>query len=346
MDFQYIAYTSDRKLVKGRLSATDEGAATSLLNYGGYQLVSLKAKNPFFNMGSIAGRFSRIKSREIIMFSRQLALLLESGTDIVTSLELLQDQATNRGLKAIIGQVASDIRGGTSLSTALSKHPQAFPEIYHRTIAAGEQGGNMEVVLRQMADYLERGYNTEKKIKGALSYPIMLAAVALVVVAIMIAFVMPTFVDLYASFETELPLATQFLIDASDWLIKYGLYLLLALVAVVVVSFIYTRTPTGGYQWDKLQLRLPVVGYSTIVWRLGHRPASRAGRSNRSWQSSLMCTRNPSWLSTAMANCISLLWPLCYGSANRSRLRWLSTQWRQSSRRSNQATRQLRALPR
>ena len=114
MDFQYIAYTSEKKLVKGRLSATDEGAAASLLNYGGYQLVNLKLITPFFNLGSIAGRFSRIKAREIVMFSRQLALLLESGTDIVTSLELLQGQSTNRGLKVIIGQVASDIRGGTS----------------------------------------------------------------------------------------------------------------------------------------------------------------------------------------------------------------------------------------
>ena len=164
MEFQYIAYTADKKLVKGRLSATDEGAATSLLNYGGYQLVSLKTITPFLNLGSVSGRFSRIKSREIIMFSRQLALLLESGTDIVTALELLQGQSTNRGLKTILGQVASDIRGGTSLSTALSKHPRAFPEIYHRTIAAGEQGGNMEVVLRQMADHLERSVITEKKI--------------------------------------------------------------------------------------------------------------------------------------------------------------------------------------
>jgi type IV pilus assembly protein PilC len=268
MDFQYIAYTSDRKLVKGRLSATDEGSATSLLNYGGYQLVSLKMMNPFFNLGSVTGRFSRIKPREIIMFSRQLALLLESGTDIVTSLELLQGQSTNRGLKAIIGQVASDIRGGTSLSTALSKHPRAFPEIYHRTIAAGEQGGNMEVVLRQMADYLERSLNTEKKIKGALSYPLMLAVVALVVIVIMITFVMPTFIDLYSAFDVELPVATQMLLDVSGWLIQYGLFLLLALVAVVIVGYVYIRTPVGRYQKDKLMLNIPLIGRITVLSEL------------------------------------------------------------------------------
>jgi len=269
MDFQYIAYTAERKLVKGKLSATDEEAAASLLNYGGYQLVNLKMMTPFFNLGSVASRFSRIKQREIIMFSRQLALLLESGTDIVTALELLQSQATNRSLRGIVGQVASDIRGGTSLSTALSKHPRAFPEIYHRTIAAGEQGGNLEVVLRQMADYVERSLLTAKKIKGALSYPIMLGVIALVVVAIMITFVMPTFIDLYGAFDVKLPMATQMLLDVSGWLIQYGLFLLLAMVAVVIMGYLYIRTPAGKYQWDKLMLSLPVVGRINVLSELG-----------------------------------------------------------------------------
>ena len=269
MEFQYIAYTSEKKLVKGRLSATDEVAATSLLNYGGYQLVSLKTITPFLNMGSVAARFSRVKSREIVMFSRQLALLLESGTDIVTALELLQSQSTNRGFKTIIGQIASDIRGGTSLSTALSKHPRAFPEIYHRTIAAGEQGGNMEVVLRQMADYLERSLLTEKKIKSALAYPVIMAVVAVVVVAILVAFVMPTFVDLYGAFDVELPAATRILLDVSGWLLQYGLFIILAGVAAIIVGYFYKRTPAGGYQWDKLMLSLPVIGRINVLSELG-----------------------------------------------------------------------------
>jgi type IV pilus assembly protein PilC len=268
MEFQYIAYTSDRKLVKGKLSATDEEAAASLLNYGGYQLVSLKGVTPFFNLGSIAGRFSRIKPREIIMFSRQLALLLESGTDIVTALELLQGQSTNRGLKVILGQVASDIRGGTSLSTALSKHPRAFPEIYHRTLAAGEQGGNLEVVLRQMADYMERSVLTEKKVKGALKYPLGLAVVAVVVVAILVVFVMPTFIDLYGAFGVDLPTPTRILLDAASWLLDYGLFIILAMFAAIVMGYLYIRTPAGRYQFDKLMLTLPVIGRINVLTEL------------------------------------------------------------------------------
>jgi type IV pilus assembly protein PilC len=268
MDFQYIAYTAEKKLVKGKLSATDEEAAANLLNYGGYQLVSLRTVSSFFNLGSITGRVSKVKSKEIVMFSRQLALLLESGTDIVTALELLQGQSTNRSLKTVIGQVASDIRGGTSLSTAMSKHPRAFPELYHRTIAAGEQGGNLEVVLRQMADYLERSVITEKKVKNALKYPIGLAVMAVVVVAILVAFVMPTFIDLYGAFGVELPTPTRVLLDTSAWLLDYGLFILLGLVAVIIVGFLYIKSPAGRYQFDKLMLRLPVLGRINVLTEL------------------------------------------------------------------------------
>ncbi|MCD6390609.1 MAG: type II secretion system F family protein, partial [Dehalococcoidia bacterium] len=182
MDFVYTAYTEDKKLVKGKVSSTSEEAAAELLSYGGYRVISLKKVTPLLDKEKLLAHFSRIKAQEIVMFSRQLALLLESGTDIVTSLDLLQDQIANQTLRRIIAEVASDIRGGSPLSSALSKHPRAFSPMYSQAIAAGEQGGNLEVVLRQMADYMERGVNTEKKIKNALTYPIIVAVVAVIVV--------------------------------------------------------------------------------------------------------------------------------------------------------------------
>lgn len=260
MDYAYVAYTGDRKLVKGRLSATNEEAAADLLGYGGYQVVSLKSVSPFFNIRRLAKLFSSIKPREIIMFSRQLALLLESGTDIVTALDLLQSQVTNHTLKEMIAEVASDIRGGSSLSAALSKHPQAFSRIYHRSVAAGEQAGNLEIVLRQMADYIERGSNTAKKVKSALTYPIIVAIVAVIVVMLLATFVLPNFLGMYASMGAELPPITKLLLAITEWFGSYGVYLILVLLAAVGVGFSYARTPVGKYQWDKLLLRLPVVG--------------------------------------------------------------------------------------
>lgn len=268
MEYAYVAYTADKKLIKGKVTATNEEAASALLSYGNYQVLSLKAVVPLLNMEGLAARFSQVKPIEIMLFSRQLALLLESGTDIVGALDLLRSQITNRTLRTAVGEIVYDIRSGSSLSVALSKHPRAFSQMYCQAIAAGEQGGNLEVVLRQMADHLERGITTAKKIKNALTYPIIVVMVAIVVISLLVTFVMPTFVELYSSFKTELPLATRLLIGAADWLSQYGLYLLLAIAGVVVVGYIYTRTPTGRYQWDKLQLRMPVVGRINLLGEL------------------------------------------------------------------------------
>jgi type IV pilus assembly protein PilC len=260
MDFAYTAFTEDKRLVKGKVSAISEEAAAELLGYGGYRVVSLKATISLFNKEKLLAQFSRVKPAEIVMFSRQLALLLESGTDIVTSLDLLQNQISNQTLRNIVAEVASDIRGGSSMSIAMSKHPQAFSQIYHRAIAAGEQGGNLEVVLRQMADYIEKGVVTQKQIKSALTYPAIVVVVAILVVAILVTRVFPTFAGLYSQFGVELPLATRILIAITNWTNQYGLFLLLGIVIAVAAIYIYIRTPDGKYRWDTLMLRMPVFG--------------------------------------------------------------------------------------
>jgi len=260
MDFAYVAYSEDKKLVKGRLSAISEEAATELLSYGGYRVVSLKSVVPFLNKEKLLARFSRIKPAEITMFSRQLALLLEAGTDIVTSLDLLQDQIDNQTLRRIIGELASDIRAGSSLSVALSKHPRAFSQMYHRAIAAGEQGGNLEIVLRQMATHMEKAATIEKQIKGALTYPFIVILVAIVVVMILVTFVLPAFTSMYAEFGVELPLITRILIGITDWTSQYGIYVILGVVIGAVAAYLYIRTQAGKHWWDTTVLRLPVLG--------------------------------------------------------------------------------------
>ena len=260
MDFAYIAYTEDKKLIRGKLSASSEEMATQLLSYGGYRVVSLKKVVPFFDSEKFMSRFASIKTAEIVMFSRQLALLLESGTDIVTSLDLLQEQITNKTLKKIIGEVASDIRAGSSLSIALSKHPRAFSSMYYRAISAGEQGGNLEVVLRQMATHIEKGLKTEKQVRGALTYPFIVVIVAVIVVIILATFVLPAFTNMYAEFGVDLPLMTRILIAISDWFSQYGFYVILAIVAAVAAVYFYIRSPSGKQWWDTTVLKLPVLG--------------------------------------------------------------------------------------
>ena len=260
MDFAYTAYTEDKRLVRGKVSAASEEAASELLSYGGYRVVSLKESIPFFNKEKLLGRFARIKPSEIIMFSRQMALLLESGTDLVMSLDLLKEQTDSQTLKRIIGDVASDIRAGSPLSVALSKHPQAFSPMYYRAIAAGEQGGNLELVLRQMAMHIEKGATVEKQIRSALTYPFIVILVAVIVVIILITFVLPAFTSMYEQFGVELPLTTRILIGITDWFSQYGIYVIIAILAIAFGVYSYIRTPGGKHWWDATVLKMPVIG--------------------------------------------------------------------------------------
>lgn len=265
MNYHYVACSENNKIVKGKLSAPNEEAAVGMLAYSGYRVLSLKEAIPFFSAGKLGIRFSAIKPTELVMFSRQLALLIESGTDAVTSIELLQAQATNRPFKKILAEVLSDVRGGSALSEALSRHPRVFSQVYHRLVSVGEQTGNLETVLRRAADYIERIDITQKSVKNALIYPIIVLIVAVLVIAIMVTFVLPAFSDLYSTFGVELPAATRALLAITDWTQHYGIWLLATMIIAVVAGFVYTRTPAGKYQWGKLSLTLPQVGRINLL---------------------------------------------------------------------------------
>ncbi|MEA3442625.1 MAG: type II secretion system F family protein [Chloroflexota bacterium] len=269
MDFQYIAYTGERKIIKGKVSASSEETALELLNYGGYKVLNLKEIVPFVNLEKLSlALTANINPHEIIMFSRQLALLVGSGTDVVSALELLEGQIANRTLRKITAEVVNDVRGGLKLSQALEKHPKAFSPLYCRTVAVSEETGNLEVSLRHMAGYIEKQATTVKKIKSAMIYPIIALVLAIAVVAILVVFVLPPFMGLYSSMGVELPAITRFLLAVVDFLTNYGLYILIGIAALIVVGFVYTKTPVGAYQWDKFKIKSPQFGRIIILSEL------------------------------------------------------------------------------
>ncbi|MFC1911113.1 type II secretion system F family protein [Chloroflexota bacterium] len=269
MDFAYTAYTEDKRLVKGKVSAHNEEAATELLGYGGYRVINLKASVPLIDKEKLMSRFTRIKPQEIVMFSRQLALLLESGTDIATALDLLQEQTDNQIFNRVIGEVASDIRSGTSLAVALSKQPRAFSSMYYRAVAAGEQGGKLEVVLRQMALHIEKSIGTEKQIRNALTYPFIVILVAVIVVIVLVTFVLPAFTKMYSQFNVELPLMTRILMAITDWFSQYGVFVIIGILVAAFAVYFYIRTPGGKHWWDATVLKLPVLGRIARLGELG-----------------------------------------------------------------------------
>ncbi|MFC1873893.1 type II secretion system F family protein [Chloroflexota bacterium] len=247
-------------MVKGKLAASSEEAAAELLNYAGYRTVNLKPYTPFFSLNNLLTDLSRVKPTEVIIFYQQLAMLLETGNDISSSLEILQTQIENRAFKQVLSEIISDVRGGRQLSSAMEKHPRVFPQMRSRLISIGEQGGNLETVLTQIADDMEKEVTTTRETKNAMMYPIIAFIVTIIVVSIMLIVVLPSFSSLYSSLNTELPATTKVLISLSNTMRDNGLFILLGVFTLTLAGYFYIKTERGRYNWDKILLKVPYLG--------------------------------------------------------------------------------------
>jgi len=265
MIFQYIACSESGEIVKGKIAANGEEAITQMLSFAGYRLINLRPYVPFLSMGNLTSQLFPIKPNDIILFFRQLALLLESGISIVTALELLQEQITKHALKKVIIDVVADIRGGRQLSAAMSKHPDIFSVMNCRTLSIGEQTGSLETMLRQVADYMEKELATRKGIKGALLYPAIAGVVTVIVVSILMFFVLPAFSDLYSSLGAQLPMLTRVIMGLSEFLRSHVLHIFLGLAIVIGGFIIYSRTADGKYRIDVLMLKFPQLGKVNLL---------------------------------------------------------------------------------
>ncbi len=260
MIYQYLAYNENGEIVKGKLTASTEETATELLSYAGYRAVSLKPYTPFLSLGKLSASFFHVKAPDVIIFYHQLAMFLESGIDISVSLEILQQQGDNHALKKVLGEIISDLRGGGQLSSAMGKHPKVFSPIHSRLLNTGEQSGNLETVLRQIADDMEKEFTNEKETKNALMYPIITLITTIVVIGILLTFVIPSFSSLYDSLGAELPKMTQVMIAISNAIRNNGLFIIAAAFIIAIAVPFYIRTKRGRYNWDKLLLKIPYLG--------------------------------------------------------------------------------------
>lgn len=271
MAYQFKAYTLDKRIVQGRIDAASEIMAEEALYRAGYnRVLSLKEIRPGLSLEQLIPTFFGVKAQDVIDLSRQLATLIESGVTILTALQLLEEQAFRAAFRKVIAGLIAELRGGSSLSQALSKYPQVFSYTYCQVVKAGEQAGNLEVGLRQIAGYMEKQAATKKKIRSALAYPIMVLLMAIGVFALLITVALPPLVGLFTALGTELPWTTRLLIAISGFLINYKFYLLVG-VSIVVVSIIgYLRLPAGKLTMDRLMLKLPLIGPINIQRNVGH----------------------------------------------------------------------------
>jgi len=219
------------------------------------KVVKAKAK-PLFGQ---AGK--KVTPKDIAFFSRQMATMMKSGVPIVSALEIIGGGHKNPRMKKMVETIRTDIEGGSSLHEAISKHPVQFDELYRNLVRAGEGAGVLETVLDTVANYKENIEALKGKIKKALFYPAMVMAVALIVSAILLIFVVPQFEEVFAGFGADLPAFTQMLVNLSRFMVSWWWLMLMVLVASIVgLIMAYNRSPKMQHTMDRLILKVPVIG--------------------------------------------------------------------------------------
>lgn len=269
--YQFTAYTMDKRVVKGRIDAASENMAEETLYHAGYQrILSLREVRPPLSLETLIPSLFGTKPQDVIDFSHQLATLIESGVSLLTALELLKGQAPRPAFQKIITGLIEELQEGSSFSQALSKYPQVFSSMYCQVVKAGEQAGNLEVGLRQVAGYMERRTATTSKVKRALAYPAVVLLMAIGVFALLITVALPPLVDLFNSLGAELPVTTKLLIATAGFLINNMPYLLWGAFVLVISIVIYIRLPAGKVTMDRLKLKIPVISSITIEQNMCH----------------------------------------------------------------------------
>lgn len=203
----------------------------------------------------------KVKDKDIIVFTRQFATMIDAGLPLVQALDILSKQTVNKTLAKAIVDIKADVEGGSTYADALRGHPRVFSELYANMVAAGEAGGILDTILNRLTQYIEKAMKLKKKVKGAMIYPSFIIGAAVIVVAIIMVLVIPTFAKMFAQFGGELPLPTRMIIAASKFLGGLGGLLILgSIIGVVVFIAQFRRTETGKKTIDALLLKLPVFG--------------------------------------------------------------------------------------
>ncbi len=240
------------------VAATKDDVIFDLRRQGIIPTSIIEGKKASLKTGRKRGKISE---KEIVIFTRQFATLFSSGIPIVQGLEIMEKQIENKAFKSVISSVKNSIETGSTVAEALRKHPSVFDNLYTNLVAAGEAGGVLDTVLMRLATYIEKMMKLKKKIKGAMIYPGIIVTVAVLVVAIIMLFVIPIFAKIFSEMGVALPLPTQIVIGASNFIGGIGGIIILASFILLIVGIRqYRKTENGRKVTDKFFLDLPIVG--------------------------------------------------------------------------------------
>lgn len=258
-NFRYIAKDKDGKTVNGIMDSANSAALVDALRQKELTIISIEeAKEKSKASMSIGG--DRASADDLVVFSRQLATMVDAGIPLVGALDALQDQMEKEGFKNIVRKVRDQVEGGLSLSEALSKQPNVFSPFFINMVKAGESSGDLDEILDRVAIYMEKTIALIRKVKSSLIYPAVVIMMAIAITTFLIIFVVPTFKSIFATIGVELPLPTQILIAISDIMRKWILLVVVALAAFIFIISRVIKTEKGALAWDSMMLKLPVLG--------------------------------------------------------------------------------------
>ncbi|MBI5675225.1 MAG: type II secretion system F family protein [Nitrospirae bacterium] len=202
-----------------------------------------------------------VKDKDLVIFSKQFSTMIDAGLPLVQALDILSQQTENKNLAKAAGEIKIDVEGGSTYADALKKHPKIFSELYTNMVAAGESGGTLDIILARLADYIEKAMKLKKKVVGAMIYPTVIIAVAVIVIGVILVFVIPTFAKMFSAYGGILPLPTRIIIAMSGFLSGIGGIIVLGAIVGFIVFIIQTRkTYKGRRITDSIALKTPVVG--------------------------------------------------------------------------------------
>jgi type II secretory pathway component PulF len=262
MKYLYQVKTKENQTVEGVIEAPDETSAVAALHDRGWILLSLEnAEKSVFAGGDVLQFLNRPKTRDVVIFTRQLSTLIEADVPLAEAMRTLAQQTDNKAFSKIITDVSEKLEGGTALSTAFSGHPKLFTQFYVKLIRSGELSGQLAQTLQYLADYMERNQAIVSKVRNALAYPVFVIVAMALVMFIMFVYVLPQLLIIFKeSGVTDLPLTTKTLIVVTDFINQYLAFIIGFIILATVGSFQVLRSPDGKVWWDRMKIRIPLFG--------------------------------------------------------------------------------------
>jgi len=258
--FSYSAMDVAGRTVNGRLEADNLDAVRLKLSELRYHVLNIKEAQAKRSLNERLSNMQKVKLRELVLFSRQFATMIDAGLSVVKCLDILQQQSKDVKLREVIGQVKHDVGSGASLTDAISRHPRVFSALYINMIRSAEAGGILDQVLDRLAGFLEKEQEMRSKVKSAMMYPCVVLAFATLMLIALLMFVLPKFKEIFESMQLKLPVTTSVMLNFSEYVKSYWWAGIIAVIGLFIAFKLYCATPKGAYNVDAAKLKIPVMG--------------------------------------------------------------------------------------